>query len=278
MTGRSSADSWTPTRGIPFLVAILAATARVGAADFGMLYAWRTWIFGWMVRVIAQVLFFAGFGTLVGNPHVRTFLLIGSCASIAIVEALMVVHSSTWDRFSGAYPLVVASRAPTAIVITGRSVQWVVSGSVSSSIAFLVLEVATGSALAFRQIVETIAMLPVVAAAAYCFGLALAALVQRRLGLRPLIGGAAWFGLSLLVGVYFPVSTLPHIVADVSAFLPTTHAIGAIRIVTGQAGGSITVNLLFEALVSMAWLSAAIIALQRFAAHGRHDGTLDQLR
>ena len=82
---------------------------------------------------------------------------------------------------------------------------------------------------------------------------------------------------SLLAGVLFPISVLPQWLQQLSWFLPTTHALHAIR-------GSLHGAAIRELVPDVVWLSATSAILLPFAlwvfgvavARAKHDGTLAQ--
>jgi ABC-2 type transport system permease protein len=49
-----------------------------GLADYRSIFTWRSWVFGWMVRVISQVSFFGLIGLRVANDRSAFYLLIGN--------------------------------------------------------------------------------------------------------------------------------------------------------------------------------------------------------
>ncbi|HCG01768.1 MAG TPA: hypothetical protein DEV93_14650, partial [Chloroflexi bacterium] len=53
-----------------------------GAYDYFAIYSLRSWVFGWMVRVLSQVTFFALIGKLLKSDEQTQFLLIGNAVMI----------------------------------------------------------------------------------------------------------------------------------------------------------------------------------------------------
>src|SRR5207247_451394 len=81
-----------------------------GFADYRAIYTWRSWLFGWLARVLSQVAFFALIGRLVGG-QTAAYVLIGNAVAVAALESCMAVSSSTWERRAGTLPLLVAAPA-----------------------------------------------------------------------------------------------------------------------------------------------------------------------
>ena len=46
---------------------VLVVSTAAARADLAVIYTWRTWLGGWMVRVVAQVALFGLVGELVGS-------------------------------------------------------------------------------------------------------------------------------------------------------------------------------------------------------------------
>ncbi|MGZ4242633.1 MAG: hypothetical protein ACXVQ7_13610, partial [Actinomycetota bacterium] len=67
-----------------------AATARVawyavlsGANDYWAIYTLKSWLFGWLLRMISQVTFFALIGKLLRSDQQVHFFLVGNAVFIA---------------------------------------------------------------------------------------------------------------------------------------------------------------------------------------------------
>lgn len=257
-------------------IEVIRWAARAGFADLATLHTWRTWVFGWLVRVLTQVLFFALYGELVGSETVMRYLLVGACVSIAMVEATTVMHSTSGERRSGTLPLIVASPTSAATVFFGRGLQWVASATTSATIALAVLVPAFRVPVSPPAFLVAVLLLALVATATYCFGLVLAGLVLRWMGLRPLLGSATWLCLSILAGVYFPASAFPDWLSTASRLLPGTNALLAIRSLFGQeTAPGVALLATAEAAVALGWLAVAALCTGRLIDRCRLDGSLE---
>ena len=74
----------------------LVSNARVawysiisGANDYWAIFTLKSWIFGWFVRMISQVSFFALIGKLLRSDKQTQFLLIGNAVVIAAAGATL---------------------------------------------------------------------------------------------------------------------------------------------------------------------------------------------
>ena len=94
----------------------LAATARVswyaivsGANDYWSIFTLKSWIFGWCVRMISQVSFFALIGKLLRSDLQTEFLLVGNAVVIAAAAATFAMFMTTSERGNGTLSLLLAS-------------------------------------------------------------------------------------------------------------------------------------------------------------------------
>ncbi|HKD94312.1 MAG TPA: hypothetical protein VKB43_06335, partial [Gaiellaceae bacterium] len=54
-----------------------------GANDYWSIFTPKSWVFGWMIRVVSQVSFFALIGTLLRSQVQTEFLLVGNAVMVA---------------------------------------------------------------------------------------------------------------------------------------------------------------------------------------------------
>ena len=62
---------------------IAGLAARVGFAETRAQYTWRSWLFGWITRLVAQTLFFTAIGLVVDSPDLVEFAFVGNVVAIA---------------------------------------------------------------------------------------------------------------------------------------------------------------------------------------------------
>lgn len=98
-----------------------------------------SWTFGYLSRLLTQVIFFALIGVLLDSADVIRFLFIGNAVVFMAFEAFICVATTTWERRQGTLPLLVAAPGPLWPVFVGRSVQWLPTGLLSSSVALFAL-------------------------------------------------------------------------------------------------------------------------------------------
>src|ERR671935_923038 len=117
----------------------LAATGNVmrraflaGYADYRAIFTWRSWLCGWMVRVIAQVSFFALIGERVANDRSAYFLLVGNALAVAAQTGIFSLNMTQGERWAGTLPLLVASPSSPVIVFSARGSYLAIDGSLSA--------------------------------------------------------------------------------------------------------------------------------------------------
>lgn len=245
-------------------------------ADWRAMYSWQTWTFGWLIRILCQVAYFALIGRLIGTTNTVVFLVIGNSVFMVAQSVLLTISSTSWERLTGTYPLLVAAPAALFIVFAGRSVQWIADGAACASIALFSIAALFGIHLPMPAALVAVPLMLITAASAYGFGLAIGALILRAMQLRILAANISLFFLMLFTGAEVPESFWPHPLAAAINVLPITHGLLGIRALL--AGGSYPVVLeqtLAEIAVGIGWLAVSGIIFTVMAARGRVDGSIE---
>lgn len=255
---------------------VLRCAAGAAIADLRAIYTWRTWVFGWLVRVLSQVGFYGLVGMLLGDPDRVAFLVVGTAVSIASLEAMLTVASTTWERWQGTLPLLVAAPVGLATVFVGRSVQWLLSGTTSATIAFFAAAPLFGVALPWPRVIAVVPLIAVTGVATYGLGCFVGALVLRWVDARNVIMNAATLAMVALCGVVVPVAFWPAAARWLAAVLPLTHALGAVRgLLAGAGTGTVLAGAGWALLAGLGWLGAAVLVLGHLAERGRRDGSIE---
>jgi ABC-2 type transport system permease protein len=255
---------------------IVACSSANALADARVVYTWWTWTFGWLGRMLAQVVFFTFLGSVVVGPQRAAYLVVGNALMISVIETLSVVASSTWERLSGTLTLLAAAPSRTVWVFFGRSIQWPVSGTATSLVAMFVLGPAFGVRWEPAQALWAALLVVLTTVTTYCFGLFLAALVLGPSGLRNVVSSAAYLLMMVVCGVEVPVSREPAVVRVIGDAVPLTHSLAAIRLVLSGAGPAEAVVPACWALAAGAcWLAGARFAFISFMNRGRRAGSFD---
>ena len=105
---------------------------RAGIADYRAIWTWRSWVLGWMVRVIAQVSFFALLGERIGDDRTTYYLLIGNAILVAALTGVFSLNMTVAERWVGTLPLLVASPSSPIIVFSAKGSYLAVDGALSA--------------------------------------------------------------------------------------------------------------------------------------------------
>lgn len=261
---------------LPAPLRIARHAVAAGIADFSTMFTWRTWTTAWLGRMVLQVVFFALIGLLVGDAATVRFLVIGNAVMLAAVESMFVVASTTWERRAGTLPLLVASPTSPLLVFASRSVFWLATGFVSSSVSLFVGAAVFGIALPFPRALLVPPMILVVGTSTYLFASFLGALILRAMEFRNVVGNVVHLAMMAICGVMVPRDVWPSGVRAIAALLPVTHGLAAIRHLL-DGGGAVPVlrGLALELTVGVAWYLLAMLSIQRLVDRGRADGTIE---
>ena len=255
---------------------ILRHAAAQGLAEFRLVYTWKAWLAGWLLRLLTQVAFFALIGRLLGSQEQVRYIVVGNAVALITLEAMVVVASSAWERQQGTLPLLVAAPAGHVPVYLGRGVQWLATGMASATTALVVLPFVLGVPLPWPRALAALPVLALVGLTSYCLGCFLASLVLRLLPLQWLALNLGYLVPMTIAGVNVPVSFWPAWVQVVANCLPLTHGLQAVRLLlAGAPAGEVWWQLAAEAAVGGWWLLAALVSLQRLVEHGRSDGSIE---
>ncbi|SDK86334.1 ABC-2 type transport system permease protein [Glycomyces sambucus] len=258
------------------MIAVLRQTMWSGWTDLRLVYTPTTWAFGWMVRVLCQVVFYSTLGTLLGDPDRTRFLLVGAAVFIAANETMMASASTTWERMSGTLSLLAAAPAGMVAVLAARSWFWIATGTLSSSIALLALAPFFGLRLGFGESAAAVALVFVTALTNYAVGLCCGSLALRFHGLRNVFANIALLTMTAFGGVMVPVAFWPAGLQWFAAAFPAVHGLAAVRLAIG--GGSAPAVLAeagFAFATAAGWLAVAAASLWWFQANARRTGSID---
>lgn len=257
-------------------VTVMEHAFRAGLADYRAIFTWRSWVLGWMVRVIAQVSFFALIGIRVGNERAAFYLLIGNALAVATQTGIFSLNMTTNERWAGTLPLLVASPTSPVVVFSARGAYLAVDGSLSALGALFIAGPAFGLHLPWPRVLAVIPLTGVVALASYCFGTFLAGIVFRFRNLNNLTVLVGYVGLMTVCGVNVPLGYYPTALEWAAHFLPLTNGLLAIRgVFTGNAWSWVVEHGALELAVGAGWMALALLSFNRLASRGRLDGSLD---
>jgi ABC-2 type transport system permease protein len=257
-------------------VTVMRHAFQAGLADYRAIFTWKSWLFGWFVRVVAQVSFFALIGIRLGNDRSAYFILVGNALAVAAQAGIFSLNMTTTERWAGTLPLLVASPSSPVVVFASRGSYLAVDGSLSALGALFVAGPAFGMHLPWPRILAVIPLTALVALVAYCFGTFLAGIVFRYRSVNSLVVMTGYIGLMTVCGVNVPLSYYPSALEWLARFLPLTNGLLAIReVFDGDAAGAVVGHAALEAAVGVGWMTVALLTFNRLASQGRLDGSLD---
>jgi len=249
---------------------------RAGVADYRAIFTWKSWAAGWMVRVIAQVAFFALIGERLGDDQKTFYLLVGNALLIAAQVGVFSLNTTTSERWAGTLPLLVASPSSPVIVFSSRGAYYGIDGALSALAALFVAGPMFGMALPWPRVLAVVPLTALVALAAYCFGTFLAGIIFRFRSLNSVVNVTTYVVLMAACGVNVPLSYYPEALEWFARLLPLTNGLLGIRgVFDGAAASSIVADGALELAVAAGWMTIALLTFNRLAARGRRDGSLD---
>ena len=257
-------------------IRIIRYAVLTGFHDYAAAFTWRSWLGGWFLRVVAQVVFFALIGRLLGTQEAVRFLVIGNAVMLAAMASLLAVAGTTWERRAGTLPLLIASPASPPLVFAGRSLVFVGDGLLISLGALLVVAPLFDIALPWTRVPLVVPLVVVTAVSTYGLATFLGGLVLRAMSARNAVGNVAQTTIMAICGVNVPLAFYPAPVEWLAHALPLTHGLRAIRdLLAGEPLVQLLPNVGLELLVGAAWLALALLTFNRLAEGGRRDGSIE---
>ncbi|HSM02797.1 MAG TPA: ABC transporter permease [Acidimicrobiia bacterium] len=252
---------------------VTAHAALVGFEDTRAQYTWMSWLFGWMIRATAQVLFFAAMGVLLDSDALILFAFIGNVAAMPALHGMAVGPDTAWERGLGTLPLLVAAPGSMLPVFAGRSSFYIAQGVGEGFLIFALLAPFLGFSGLWWWLPPA---LLVVSLGSYGIGLFLAAVAIRRPRIGNIIFNLTFWGIVAIAGVNVPTEVFPGWVQTLADILPLHHGLLGVRevLATGPSWEAAR-QFGLELSIGLGWFLVALIAFRTFAESGRKDGTID---
>ena len=248
----------------------------VGTRDFTLFWNWKTWFGGWMVQILAQATFYSLFARLFDSPEHEQYLLIGNAVAVGVSAVGWTIPSTTWDRWTGVYPLLVIAPASLVPAVMGRTFIWFVSGLATSLVTFFVLGLVFDLDLPWPSTALVVPLVVLTSASTFSFSLFLGAVVLRQSQIRNLLLTLMTMVVRAFCGVSVPIAFWPEYVQFIVKLLPITHGLQAIRLAVDEAPmAAIIQAAALEIAVAMGWIIIAVLAMDRMANAGRKDGSIE---
>ncbi|MFI2754521.1 ABC transporter permease [Cellulomonas sp. P22] len=255
---------------------LVRETIAFAWADMRAIHTWKTYTFGWLTRLLLQVVFFALAAGFAGRESALQYSLVGNAVALGTLEGMIIVTMMVQERMSGTLPLLAIAPTSHVPVYLGRGVQWLASGMVSSTLAFVLLPPLAGVPLPWPRAAAALPIIAVVCVASYSFGCVLASVALRHVGMTWVILNLGYLPIMAFCGVNVPSTFWPPVVRAISEVLPLTHGLRGVRgVVAGAPVGTVLVDVALEVLVGALWMAVAVLSIRRVVTRGVADGTLD---
>lgn len=248
----------------------------VGVEELAVFWNWKTWLGGWMIQIVSSAAAWVLLGKLLDSPDRLEFLLIGNAVVVGSQAAYWAVSASTWDRWDGTYPLLVASPMSLLPAIAGRTVVWLLNGLCTSLVAFVVLAALFGIAAPLPAALWLVPLIGLTCLSTFCSALLLGSVVTLAPQFRNILHRTATITLMTICGVSVPASFWPGAIQLLADVLPVTHGLRAIRgVLAGADPFTILLEAAFEVAVALGWLAVAAATIDRMAESGRASGSIE---
>jgi ABC-2 type transport system permease protein len=247
-----------------------------GANDYWSIFTPKSWVFGWLIRVVSQVTFFALIGTLLKSQFQTEFLLVGNAVMVAGMGATFALHQPTAERGNGTLPLLLASPSRPVVVMLARGLYVVFDAIWSALLGLAIVGPAFGLHLPWPRALLVIPLTALVGVSAYCFSTFLAGVIIAHRNINNLVVNTTIVGLMVLCGVNVPVSEFPTWLEWIARCLPITDGLEAIRgVLAGDPWSEVLRHIGGELLAAGGWLAIALLTFGRFIRAGQRDGSLE---
>ncbi len=248
----------------------------VGYYDFRNFWSPRSWLFGWMLRILSNSFAWVLVGRMLGSAEKQDYLLVGNAVAVGATSALWASNASGWSRFDGTHPLMVIAPASLVPATLGRTSIWLCNGIATSLASFSVLMLAFGYRPAWSQCLLVLPLVALVCLSSYCFALFLGAMVGRRIRLRNFVLDITGSLFMAGCGVSVPVSFWPSWVQVLARAVPLTHGLAAIRGILANAPLYLVLReTVLEGVVGVCWIAISLLLIDRVAEAGRSDGSIE---
>ncbi|MEV6581973.1 hypothetical protein AB0M92_27840 [Streptomyces sp. NPDC051582] len=240
--------------------------------DYRAMFTWRSWLGGWVVRLLCQVLFFANLGQLLGSPGQQGYLALGNAVVLGPLGALGVVTSTVGELRSGTLQFLLISRTPPFLALASRGLHWVTDGLLTSTVALLTVHLLLPVPLHWAALPAILGVNLLMTLGVYCLALCLSGAALRKPESRMYLTVATTITLLLVAGVNTPVPR-SGVLAGIAAVLPVSHGLAAVRQLA--LDGTLPATLVLqEALVLAGWAAAGFLLLTHGLRHTVRSGAL----
>jgi ABC-2 type transport system permease protein len=245
-------------------------------ADMRATFTWRTYLFGWVLRLLLQTVFFALVAGYFGDYATKQQALVGNAVVLGCLQSMVVVLMMAQERQTGTLPLLAMAPTSHVPVYLGRGLQWLVSGMLSATLAFVVLPPLLRVPLPWPWAGVALPLIVLICVSSYCYACFLGAVGLKNMNITWVLLNLGYLPIMTFCGVNVPVSFWPLPLRVIAYGLPVTHGLAAIRgILAGAPAGTVLGQAGQEAVVGACWLVVAWFVLERGVRQGIAAGTLE---
>ncbi|XVJ70402.1 MAG: ABC transporter permease [Rhizobacter sp.] len=247
----------------------------LGVEDFKGFWNWRTWTFGWLLRIVTTGLSIVLIGKVLGSESSLQYLLIGNIVLSGCIGALFSVMATTWNRLDGTYPLMVIAPSNLIPAVVGRTFVWMLQGVATSLAVLLIYWALFRLSFSPAQLFLLVVAIVVTNLSTYAFGFFLGAIVARLPSMRNVVFNSTGSLLTAFCGATVPIAFWPETAQWLIQALPTTHGLVAIRTALADtASAQAYVGIGYELLVAVFWGGLGALIIEYMVNAGRADGSI----
>jgi ABC-2 type transport system permease protein len=260
----------------------VSTTLRVflvgGAISYRALFNWISpgiYVTTMLGSPLFQILFFTYLGRYAGSED-DSFFIVGNAIQVAAMSGIygMTMGIANERQYGTLQPLL-ATPANRLAMFAGRALPFIVNGLVVSTFGFAVAWLFLDFSLAEGSIPPLAVAMLVTTCSCVALGMLIGSIGLRA---RDVFFGAnlVYFLMLLVCGVNIANDDLPEWLAVIGRCLPLTHGIEAAReIVDGVPLADVSGLLATEALIGLAYATAAYVLFRVFEAEGRRRASLE---
>lgn len=257
---------------------VVGPAARIGFAEYRAHHTVRSWLSGWAVRVVFQVVYFTTAGVVIGDEDTVQYLAVGNIVAVLTLESAGAMMFIAGERRSGALPLMVASPGSHLVALLSRSLNAPLSGLLSSAVVFVLVVPLFDIPLPGAGTLLLLPVLLVCALSTYCYAACASALIVRFPNLNWFMLNMSYLILMAFAGINVPVSFWPAPIGAVANVLPVTHGLDAVRRLLDPSGtfdvAAVLADVALEVAVGFGWITCAAVAMHLLVENGRRSGAL----
>lgn len=237
---------------------------QVGKEDYLEQFTLVSWIGGWGVRIVSQILVYSGSAAFLAGAEAGTFALYGNVMALATMRTLASAPESAWERSLGVIPMIVASPTMVFVALRNRSLFLFVPALGET---LLILGALMGLGVLHMPLWFSLAGVLTSAFSGYCFGLAIAAATFHYHRFGNVAYQVAIYAVLALGGVNVPLEYWNGVLGVISAVLPLSHGLAAAR-------DAEPLGFLVEAAVGLGWLLVAATTFSGQERRSRAQGSI----